>query len=267
MRNKEAFMPTSKHFDVTWASAKGNRPSQEDRVVVADIAVSVPYGTGKLLAVMDGHNGSQTSNFISQALEREFRTALGGANGDIKKAIAQVFEKLCAATEDLYAGSTLSMVYVPHGGRTAYAGILGDSPVVVHTQKQNLWIGPEHNVFNPAEVKAVEKRGGILRNGYFSIWGGGDLDHGIQLSRALGDKAFRAFMGREPEIFALPIGSGSIILVASDGITDHVPDAKDLIAAIILSLKKSKHPSAQGIVKRALRYSEDNVSAIVWQRR
>ena len=212
---------------------------------------------------MDGHGGSGASSYIAAVLDTVFKKAIVATGGDPKKALLQTFDELRSDTEPLNAGSTLSVVYIPRGGRRAYVGILGDSPVAVSTPGQDLWISPEHNVFNPAKVEAVSKRGGYLLGPHFYV---SDGEHGLQLSRALGDEDFSQILDRMPEIFGLPIRSGSFILVASDGITDHAPDAKKRIATIIEDLQKSKHPSASAVVEEALRTSHDNVTAIVWRR-
>jgi serine/threonine protein phosphatase PrpC len=257
----------ARRFSVSSYSAQGKCFYQEDRFLVADIAVPVRGGKGKLLAVMDGHGGKEVSDYLATALDETFRKAIAGAEGDPGQALRLAFGALQTETEHFRSGSTLSMVYVPQRGRRAYVGILGDSPVAVYMPGKYPWISPEHNVFNPAEVAEVVKRGGELVGGYFYPCVGAsqfDLARGLQLSRALGDKDFSQVLDRQPQIFSLTIGPGSLILIATDGITDHVLNSKARIANIIDSLRATDRPSAEKVVKRVLRFSQDNVTAIVW---
>jgi len=258
----------AQRFWVSSYSVQGKRPHQEDRFLVADIAVPVRGGRGKLLAVMDGHRGKETSEYLVGILEEIFQKAMIAANGDPGQALLLAFAALEVDTEDFASGATLSVVYIPQRRRKAYVGVLGDSPVAVSLPEKELWISPEHNVFNPAEVAEVVKRGGELVGGYFYACVGEsqfDLAPGIQLSRTLGDKHFSRILDRRPQIFELPIEPGSLILVATDGITDHVSRAKERITTIVDSLRISVRPSAEQVVKDALRASNDNITAIIWQ--
>ena len=263
----------ARRCSVSSCSVKGNNLRQEDCFLVADIAVPVRGGKGKLLAVMDGHNamddhdGREVSAYLVGILDEIFQRAMETAEGDPRQALLLAFAALDVDTENFTAGSTLSVVYIPRGGRTAYVGILGDSPVVIYTPGQDLWISPEHNTSNPAEVMQVLKRGGELVNGNFYACIGAyafDQEPGLKLSRAFGDKHFSDILDRQPEIFSRPIAPGSLILVATDGIINRVSDTKKHIEAIIDSLRASVHPSAKQVVKDASWDSYDNITAIVW---
>jgi serine/threonine protein phosphatase PrpC len=138
---------------------------------------------------------------------------------------------------------------------------LGDSPVIIKNPEKVPWISPEHNV----RTNAREREMAILRGGFFS---GGYLygktrAMGLQLSRALGDAALDDVLDRRPEIFSRPIGTGSIVLVATDGVFD--PRHQEETSQIGRLLEIIEHGgNANAIVEDAvLRKTGDNATAIV----
>jgi serine/threonine protein phosphatase PrpC len=241
---------------ITTGSTIGKRPYQEDRSVV----IAAPDDAGTLLAVMDGHGGSGVAEFISQSLGDVFEKARK-LYGDGNAILASTFGTLNSLTREHPAGTTLSLVWIPRGEVCAHVGILGDSPVIIKNPGEASWLSPEHNVrTNEREREMAISRGGICEGGYLY---GKNREEGIQLSRALGDAVFDAVLDRRPEIFWRPIGTGSIILVATDGVLD--PRHKATVAQIDRLLKIIEHGGdADAVVRDAvLRETGDNATAIV----
>jgi len=250
------------HCVITSASVRGRREYQADRFLVAPVNVPVRCGTGHLLAVMDGHGGDDLSNFLAEVIPARFEKEHLRAKGNPEKALLRLFEGLSTDTARQGNGSTLSLVYIPRRGRRAYVAILGDSPVIIFHPDLGHWMSPEHNVTNEAECERVRSRGGYRRGAYFYTNGG---SYGLQLSRALGDFRLAGILDRTPEIFKVGIRSGSVILVATDGITDHNKESAERIKALVENISEDGI-SAEDVVRAALPFSNDNITAIVWRR-
>jgi serine/threonine protein phosphatase PrpC len=240
-------------FEITHASEKGRRQYQEDRYVV----YWVP-DEGYLLAVFDGHGGSEAADLCSKELVPLYhgiRNSLLVVN--FETVIHHIFRDLSIKTRHMGSGCAASIAFIPEHGEEVIVGILGDAPVLV--KNDGIWTSPEHNVrSNSAEVIAATKRGGFIEGGYlFASYSGG----GLQMSRALGDVSLDKVLSREPEIFRLPTKAGDWVLVASDGLFDpsHATHPSVSIGALI-----DEGADARALVENALRVpTHDNVTAIL----
>lgn len=262
------------------ATQQGRREYQEDRFkhnVTED---------GVLLAVFDGHGGEGTSEFC----EKNLLTAFNAVADDprfptISDKIRGIFEHLNTATARNDDGSTASIVFIPSTLTRAYVGILGDSPVIIKTGKGEIvpglpgveplierlpvtsgeyWYSPEHNVrSNPSEVKRIQKAGGYVHNGYSFSGRGSFSSGGLQLSRALGDRDFADILSREPEVFEIPLGLGSFVLVGTDGLLDPGHASRTAASDVVKLIER--YADAGQLVANATitKPTGDNVTAML----
>ncbi len=245
---------------VSTASAQGRRPYQEDRYITVPINAGVAHGQGILLAVFDGHNGFEAAVSASQNIQNFFLTSLIENRGDIISALNTMTAKLAKFLSKEESGTSMSAIYIPENSNTSYLAILGDSPVVWKNKIGSVVLGPEHNArSNFAERQAAISRGASYREGY--LWN--QQDQGLQLSRALGDKAL-AFISREAETLEIPLFPGQKILVGSDGLFDPTHDDTFAQAQRLMSMLDAG-TSAQDLVEDAIsRQTNDNVTALVF---
>ncbi len=240
-------------FEMTTATDRGKRPYQEDRSVVYWIP-----DEGYLLATFDGHGGSECADFCAKTLVPIIHT-FTRFGWNTEDAIRDVFRNLNEKTEYMGPGCAASIAFIKKDGSEVIVGVLGDAPVLVKKDDGELWLAPEHNVrTNQAEANAAIERGGFVQNGYLFVRMGGN---GLQMSRALGDRFLGPVLNREPEIFRLPLGPGSFVLVGTDGLFDptHTTNPSTTIAAAI----KAGHDANQ-LVQNALAVpTYDNVTAIL----
>jgi|SRR5271157_3508011 len=240
---------------VSSASAKGQRPYQEDRLFVAT------YEQGTLIAVFDGHGGNEVSKLAEVEIPGFFADEISEPKATPRKALKKVIAKFAEFTNDMPSGSTLSMVFVPFKGRFAYCAVIGDSPIIIKDAKGTINISPDHNVrTNEAEAQAAIKRGGIVHDGYLFH---NRFAMGLQMARALGDVELSKVLSRKPDIYSVRINKDSFIIVASDGAFDpgHY-DFKVAAEAVVKLVQDGGE--AQAIVDRALQIKTgDNVSALV----
>jgi serine/threonine protein phosphatase PrpC len=240
-------------FEMTHGTNKGNRPYQEDRSVV----YWVP-DEGYLLAVFDGHGGSECANYCAENLVPVFHNVMTKYN-ILRNVFQDVFKILNHETEHIGPGCAASIAFIPKDGTSVTVGVLGDAPILVKQANGKLWLAPEHNVrTNRMEASAAIKRGGFVQSGYLFVKQSGN---GLQMSRALGDRHLGTVLNREPEIFQLPLGPNSWVLVGSDGLFDptHATQPGETIAAAI----EAGHDANQ-LVQNALAVpTYDNVTAIL----
>jgi len=261
---EDGVQPAQGGGEITFASNIGRgREGQEDRIVVH----SIP-GWGDLLAVIDGHVDEQAAHLVKQKLPSIFENALHEKEGDIPETEKDTFKALDELTKNMNSdsGLVLSMVVIPSTEKKAYGAVLGDAPVLIENEKGELFLGPEHNViFNEVERENAVRRGAHYDKGERLLSRGVTDPSGIRPSRTLGDKRFRSFLSQEPELFEVPLGEKSVVLLASDGL---VSDVKGKGADRVKELIQGMHLefSAQVLVHKRLQEKkvDDNVSAIVY---
>ncbi len=248
------------NMKITSATAIGGRSYQEDRIVNAG------NENGRLIAIMDGHGGDETAEFVSKNLWDVFSSF--GPDSEGRTALSSTIQKLNELTGSNESGSTLSAVWIPRGELYANISILGDSPVIVKNPRERRWLSPKHNVrTNLADRKySVERGGSYSERGYICVEAGpgsnGEIMY-LQLSRTLGDSSFGKILNREPEIFSLHLRTGAMIILGSDGVLDpsHEDSSSD-VGRLIQMVKNGAE--AQALVNDALRReTSDNATAIV----
>jgi serine/threonine protein phosphatase PrpC len=242
-------------FEMTHAAEKGTRRYQEDRHVVYWVPEE-----GYLLAVFDGHGGAECAEYCSKrlvALYHEVRNGLLVPN--FESIMMIMFRVLNKETQHMGSGCAASIAIIKADGSEVVVGVLGDAPVLVKRDDGQFWLAPEHNVrSNVNEAEQAKKRGGFVSGGYlFETYSGG----GLQMSRALGDTDLDKVLLREPEIFRIPLGPQSWVLVGSDGLFDP-SHQKSPTSEIALEIEN--HATAEILVRDALAVpTEDNVTAIL----
>jgi len=240
---------------VTSASAKGQRPYQEDRLFVAT------YEQGTLIGVFDGHGGSEVSQTAVTELPGFFADLISEPKAKPRTALSKAIHKLAVLTQANISGSTLSLAFIPSRGSFVYCAVLGDSPIIIKDSKGAVNISPDHNVrTNYQEKLAAEKRGGFVHGGYLYTSYDGP---GLQMARALGDTLLSKALSRRPDIYSVRINKDSFVLVATDGAFDpgHYDFEKEAAAVVKLV---EEGADAQAVVDRAVQIKTgDNVSALV----
>jgi len=243
-------------------SAKGVRSYQEDRLVAVKKEIS-NQEAGWLLAVMDGHVGSQVAKFCAKNLEKFFGQSLGEKKTVDENVFKEIIRLLNESTRHMATGSTISLVFISETNSTALVAVLGDSPVIILDREGKVNISPEHNVrTNLAERKAAVRRGGYYNIGY--IWVGWC---GLQMARALGDHDFGTVLSREPEIYKVDLAPDSFVVVASDGVFDpRHSETANQIERLTGMIKKDSTFKAKNLVQDAIsRRTGDNATAILWK--
>src|SRR5580692_11463705 len=103
---------------ITHGQAQGQRPYQEDRYII------LSDGGNTLVAVFDGHSGSQTVDKLNDELPILYKRYENRSPEDF---IRTLYTTLDERTKDFEDGSTASMVFITP--EKTIVAILGDSPV------------------------------------------------------------------------------------------------------------------------------------------
>lgn len=243
---------------ISSAVFQGDRSHQEDRLVVIP---GVPIGRGVLLAVMDGHNGSATAEYCEKRIPELFRQI------SFRKSPVKALERMAVAlakeTRSHDSGSTLSLVYVYPSSRFAVVAWIGDSPVAIVRGNGTLWTAKLHNVRSNDESRKEIRPPGFVSGGYVM---NPITEYGTQCSRCIGDDRMDEIILRVPDVARVPLGSGSRIMVASDGVflthdypvglLDYIKfarTAEDIMSWVKSRMGENGHPE-----------HKDNCTIILW---
>lgn len=244
--------------NVTTATAQGPRDYQEDRYLVHEFHTAQD-SKAVLLAVFDGHDGSEVAEFCKTKLGDYF-SLNGAGTKQVMTALANAVAKLAKETRHQLSGTTLSAVCVINN--TAVVAVVGDSPVIIVGKNRGAVVSPEHNVrTNMRERETAIARGGIYASGYIFS----KSNCGLQVSRALGDVRMGDVISHEPEIHSVALGPQSIVLVCTDGMIDPLHENTKKEIKRLLRLAKrgaSAMDLLEAIKDKGLR---DNATAILWR--
>lgn len=243
---------------VTSAVKRGPRSYQEDYNF--QIRIKNSSVQGWLIAVMDGHGGKSVAEICAQEMGKLFQPQTAIQSEETLRSLVEALHAKTLHFRDV--GSTLSVAYILASHHKVSIAVLGDSPVAVLDQKGQLHLSPEHNVRSNAKERiAAEQRGGVYREGYLYTRGG---DHGLQLTRALGDTHLNGVISHEPDIYT--INDPQWILVASDGLFDPSHSNTNRLLEEMKEYAKQRS-TADDLMKWAeKRGLKDNATAVVWRR-
>ena len=248
-------------MQLTHASEQGTRSYQEDRFFVKRLKLK--NDSGIFLAVMDGHGGEEVAQLCLDSLPSVISKVTKSKERVSLVVIRNIFKLLNKQTSEMESGSTFSLAFISYRWKMVFVGILGDSSVVTKNFDGRIVISPKHNArTNLKEREAAIKRGACYSGGYICEH---PSRNGLQMTRSLGDKEFRNFLDRSPEVYSVMIGPKSFVDLLSDGVVDPGHKISDSMRSIVPMIENGA--SAADLVKDALdRKTGDNVTAIVWRK-
>jgi len=258
-------------------ASQGPRDTQEDRHVVCEDLGGVK-GL-HLMAVFDGHRGSECAALAAQELPSAVLQALASGAPEatpeacLEEAFATLERRFAEAARlpphhrhPCPAGATAVVAMVlPTGGLAPGFGTLvvahaGDSALLLFGPSSSVLLTPPHTASDPAERAAVLGRGGTVVEGT----GGPRVDGRIQVTRGLGDLDLKPSLSAVPSTTRVPLGPDHVFLVlCSDGVTDVLTPSD--IAAMAAATVPQPAMLARRLVDEAVntRNSQDNATAIV----
>ena len=263
----------------------GSAQSQNTKERMEDVAVVRLFDEGGgLFAVLDGHNGRVSVDFVSEYLPDAIIGSEAFASGRIEEALHEGFRKTEEALlgilkleakeatvqehEDdtdadfpvLTSGVVVCVVIMWRG--VVYTANVGDCRAVMARDRDALQLTTDHNTLDPIELERVQAFVGP--EGYV---------RGLMVTRSLGNVSIKSLQKCEgqiadPVVCHFPIDSDNddFILIASDGLYEVLSND----AAVSIVQRALKRPSctadkiAKELVDRAVaRGSCDNICACV----
>ncbi len=255
-------MPDVKRRVLTATAAMllGKRPQQEDRFVISEVTHGKYQGT--VLAVMDGHSGSdQIPVYCKRQLTKTLLSCAKKA-GSEEEMLRMAVTRLHLKTQKLRGGSTISICFVNEKTGRVTIAILGDSPVITMNANGEIRRSLAHNARTNIEDRlAAIKSGARYFDGYIEIPNG----HGLQLTRSLGDMDFDKVLSREPEVYT--VENTEIVVVASDGLIgpEH-DDQSEKYMKIIETIRGAKNAKEITDWVQFFLVPRDNTTVILWKR-
>jgi serine/threonine protein phosphatase PrpC len=234
-------------------SEQGGRRTLEDRHVITAVA------GGIFAAVYDGHGGSRTADLVAARLHQAFAQACRrGAAPDA--AFRHAFAALDRATTRHASGTTATCVFLTQDRLTV--AHVGDSTAVLVGAGSPRPLTRDHRVNHPAERQRILKAGGRVEGAYV-VRG----DHGLMVTRSLGDRVFRpAGVIAEPEVTHVRLSPRDrLVVVATDGLWDVLSPRE---VATLLTAGPWDIPTVSERLRDAVtaRDPRDNVTAVVLRR-
>ncbi|QDZ18678.1 protein serine/threonine phosphatase 2C [Chloropicon primus] len=254
----------------------GGRDSQEDRIVQSSPS---PYFEGlgvHLLAVFDGHRGSEASEYcarhVEKVLTRCLREAALGKSGDsldskkglprqaLERAFQVLDESFFEAHEGCNAGATSLVCLVCES--KVFVANCGDCRCIVGGPAGVRELSRDHTTASEGERERVmASKGGALR---FQVdaWRIGSC--GLQVTRSIGDADVKPLgVISVPEVVEHDLREGDdFICLASDGLWDVV--SSEEVAGMVRDTVKNPSMVAQRLgLEACSRGSRDNISVLV----
>ncbi|GAU94962.1 hypothetical protein RvY_06657-2 [Ramazzottius varieornatus] len=208
----------SLHFGVS--SMRGWRVDQED----AHLTIPEFDENAHFFAVFDGHGGSEVSRGAAKTIGNLLKSLPAYKQGHYRDALIEAFvsfDRSPAANHS--SGTTACCAFIKNN--TLYVANAGDSRCVISKNGQAKDMSIDHNPTSPKEAARIENAGGtVTEDGRIDA----NLDHQINLSRALGDHDYKQnpdlpltkqMVSPKPDVFPMTIDQSlEFMVVACDGI-------------------------------------------------
>lgn len=250
-----------KIVDISQFTHQGLRDYQEDRMF------SLACEEGFCFGVFDGHGGVKCAEYCFENFPRIFMEVLEDSKPTQRwtTKLKTTLKRLNRETELMEDGCTVSVGFIPWDANKVHVAVMGDSPIIIKRVNHSIWTAPEHNVrTNKMEAAAAKQRGGIIDSWGMYVYAS---DHynapGLQMTRALGDCQLSKVLNRQPDISSQPLGTGSWVLIATDGALDPSHEnGEEGIETLTKMIEAGA--TAEDIVNRAIGIpTYDNVTAML----
>lgn len=262
-------------FFLTSSSSQGGREKMEDASFFTIIDEGVVAG------VFDGHGGIHVAQYASEAFLLRFSAALQEMHHDVYQAFSclmgRIHQEVAARPEWDALGSAAVVVFIDKMSHCIYTATLGDCEANIYRNIKNKCLSiPLSCVRNWSYKRDAERAARALKKPALAkklqreknpkkIYFPGRHD-GLNVSRAIGDVDYtrrgQLAISQKPKITMARAHSGDVVILASDGLKDFVPESE--IAEIVSSCILTEEPIARKLVLYATeqKSSPDNVSVV-----
>jgi serine/threonine protein phosphatase PrpC len=228
-----------------------------------------------MYAVIDGHGGAETADFLQETLPRvvrvlcqERRIELGSLekNPSGYLNILQIAYKLCAQELDSASqtpathrsGAVATTVLIEN--KTCLIAHVGDCRVIAGTGTAAASLTEEHRASTPSERFRIESRGGQVTSGRVK----GLLSPRRVFGNGYGSGNLLNYTALEPDCSIFHVDLEGFLIISSDGVNDVV-DVKDSANLVRTCLEQTDdaNQAAKDLAQYASKSSNDDISVIV----
>lgn len=254
--------------DPNLAQLRKSNPQMEDEIS------NVSLGDGEyFFAIFDGHGGQEVAKYCKERTHSLFFDQLQANPTDLKKVWEDTYRIIDKEIDEKYSendcdcmGCTSTTCYirrVPDGWKVSCANV-GDSAALFWTNSHNGFLTTMHRPTNESEATRVLSAGGKITGERTKR-----INGQLVVTRALGDH----FMKKNSKgLISIPYvcedvvmkpENNAILLIASDGVWDVVPDAT-VIRLVADKAASSAQEIAEELVNLAVKkQSVDNITCVV----
>ena len=199
------------------AERQGRRMYMEDRCAAVGNLGNNP--SASYFGVYDGHGGAQASEYCIQNVHANLEADGAFAGGDVGQGLKNAFMKtdrdylkLCDMTNSDDGTTAMAMVTTDTKLTVANAGDC--RAVLVRQSGEPVALSSDHKPNRPDERKRIIDLGGRV-----VLWGVWRVEGVLAVSRAIGDRALKAYVTPEPEIREWDrTDNDQFVVLASDGV-------------------------------------------------
>ena len=155
-------------------------------------------------------------------------------------------------------GTTLAAVYLRREGVSrikCVVGNVGDTEVLLVSSNESRKLSVKHTVDNPQEVDRIKRAGGNVSGKYFEV-----EDRAVQVSRSLGHLCTPVIVWN-PSVGEFHVAPGDILIIASDGLWDHM--SREKAAQIVRGHSDAEKAAVDLLRQRNKRCVYDNATVTV----
>jgi len=251
------------------------RPHMEDRHLIYTINPETDDKEQEVIcAVFDGHGGSKTVDYVQQNFSQQFAKYKGIEPYTAFQATLQKIDHDLKAPQLQISGTTAVIAHIKNDQATI--ANVGDSRAILIRDNKVIAETSDHSLKNSKEIEKIEKAGGRI---YKAVNGGmyvGSIFNAIAMSRSLGDwdvkkHATGCGVVATPDIYTWPLQKNDLLVLASDGIWDDIPN-ESVAKLIALTRQKNKQVNVTDLIKRAAETlndvaqkagAEDNITTMI----
>lgn len=232
----------------------------EDRLGMAENETHI------VLGAFDGHSGHELAQWCASRVCTEVLTQgfehVQSILDRVDKEFKETHVTCVPNLKNQNVGTTVTIAVIdkrpPYATRVAW---LGDSRAAAFdADHQRVWCTVDHDLYNEAEIKGVEARGGrvVGRDKWYGPRiAGKNGDPMLNMSRALGNADLEPWVGKTIETMDLDSLVGRTLVVATDGLWNSGKDFSELLSDPIT-------PESARLALHAFEY-DDNISFFIVQ--
>jgi serine/threonine protein phosphatase PrpC len=207
-----------------------------------------------LFAIADGMGGAQAGELASRLAAAAIEKGAAAARGEdgvvavVRAANALIFERAMSDPEVAGMGTTATVALVDESAETLTIAHVGDSRAYHYRQGVLEQLTTDHSLV-----------GELVRSGRLTEAEAAVHPHRSVITRALGTDA-----EVEVDTLTLPLATGDVVLLCSDGLSAMVRD--DEIVRVLESSGGDPHLAAEALVRAAnAAGGDDNVTVVVFE--